>query len=53
MSQIGAAKPDDISNLLISDEEYAAPDIVARNVIQKDWLGECARARKDPDGFLG
>jgi hypothetical protein len=22
-----------------------------RNVIQKDWLGECARSRKDPEGF--
>jgi acetyl-CoA synthetase len=53
MSALVSAKPENISNLLAMDEEYAAPDVVARNVIQKDWLGECARARKDPEGFWG
>ena len=46
-----AAKPEDISNLLVMDQEYAAPEIVASNTIQKDWLGECERARKDSDKF--
>jgi acetyl-CoA synthetase len=53
MSALVAAKAENISNLLAMDEEYAAPDVVARNVIQKDWLGECARARKNPEGFWG
>jgi acetyl-CoA synthetase len=44
-------KPENISNLLAMDEEYAAPAIVASHVIQKDWLGECARASKDPEKF--
>ena len=47
------SKPENISNLLALDEEYPAPHIVARNTLQKDWLGECARARKDPEGFWG
>jgi acetyl-CoA synthetase len=47
------SKPENISNLLALDEEYAAPVIVARNTTQQDWLGECARARKDPDAFWG
>jgi acetyl-CoA synthetase len=51
MSALTVAKPENISNLLTMDEEYAAPEIVARNVIQKDWLGECERARKDPESF--
>ena len=51
MSTLIAAKPENISNLLAMDEEYAAPEIVARNTIQKNWLGECARAEKDPEGF--
>ena len=53
MSALTAAKPENISNLLAMDEEYPAPVIVASNVRQKDWLGECARALKDPGGFLG
>jgi acetyl-CoA synthetase len=51
MSALSTTKPEDISNLLALDEEYAAPAIVAGNAIQKDWLGECVRARKDPEGF--
>jgi Acetyl-coenzyme A synthetase N-terminus len=46
-------KPENISNLLALDEEYPAPHIVARNTLQQDWLGECARARQDPGGFWG
>ena len=46
-----AAKPEDISNLLVMDQEYAAPGIVGSNTIQKDWLGECERARKNPEQF--
>jgi acetyl-CoA synthetase len=51
MSAQTAAKTEDISNLLTLDEEYAAPDIVVRNAIQKDWLGECARSRTYPEKF--
>lgn len=51
MSALTVAKPENISNLLAMDEEYAAPEIVAHNVIQKDWLGECERSRKDPENF--
>jgi acetyl-CoA synthetase len=46
-----AAKPENISNLLTMDQEYPAPQIVASNVIQKNWLTECDRALKDPEGF--
>ena len=53
MSPLTAEKPENISNLLAMDEEYPAPEIVAANAIQKDWLGECARAQKDPDAFWG
>ena len=53
MSALTPSKPENISNLLVMDQEYAAPEIVARNVIQKDWVGECARARNDPEGFWG
>ena len=51
MSALTASKPENISNLLVMDQEYPAPEIVARNTIQKDWLGECARSLKDPEGF--
>src|SRR5580700_1015570 len=51
MSAISSTKPEDISNLLALDEEYAAPEIIVRNAIQKDWLGECERAKKDPERF--
>src|ERR1022692_3925939 len=51
MNALTVSKPEDISNLLVMDEEYPAPDIVARNAIQKDWLGECARSKKDPEAF--
>ena len=51
MSALTASKPENISNLLVMDEEYPAPQIVVANAIQKDWLGECARSRKDPEAF--
>ena len=51
MSVLSVEKPENISNLLALDQEYAAPDIVVRNVIQKNWLGECARAQKYPEVF--
>jgi acetyl-CoA synthetase len=51
MSPLTASKPENISNLLALDQEYTAPEIVARNAIRKDWLGECARSLKDPEGF--
>jgi acetyl-CoA synthetase len=53
VSSFTASSPENISNLLVTDQEYPAPEIVARNTIQKDWLGECARARKDPESFWG
>jgi len=53
MGSLTDSRTENISNLLVTDQEYPAPDIVARNVIQKDWLGECARAGKDPEGFWG
>ena len=53
MSALSVAKPENISNLLAMDEEYPAPEIVANSVLQKDWLGECARAREDPEAFWG
>ena len=53
MSSLTTSKPEEISNLLAMNEEYAAPVIVTKNVIEKDWLGECARARKDPEVFWG
>ena len=51
MSALTTSKPENISNLLVMDQEYPAPEIVAAKRIQKDWLGECARSRKDPEGF--
>ena len=51
MSSLTVEKQENISNLLAMNEEYAAPSIVARNTAQKDFAGECARARKDPDAF--
>ena len=51
MSAVIVEKPENISNLLAMDEEYAAPRIVADNAIQKDWLGECARSQKNPEAF--
>src|SRR6201981_3685308 len=53
MSALTMEKPENISNLLTLDDEYPAPAIVARNAIQKDWQGECARSLKDPEGFWG
>jgi hypothetical protein len=51
MSAVTVEKPENISNLLAMDEEYAAPRIVAGSAIQKDWLGECTRSQKNPEAF--
>ena len=51
MNPLAGSKPENISNLLVIDQEYPAPEIVADKVIQKDWLGECARSLKDPEFF--
>src|ERR1700683_3342477 len=51
MNALAGSKPENISNLLVIDQEYPAPEIVADKVIQKDWLGECARSLKDPEFF--
>ncbi|MFY9645925.1 MAG: acetyl-coenzyme A synthetase N-terminal domain-containing protein [Terriglobales bacterium] len=53
MSAHTTPKTEDISNLLVMDQEYAAPAIVTRDILQKDWAGECARATKDPERFWG
>ncbi len=53
MSALPLAKPENISNLLNLDQEYAAPAIVADNVIQKDWNAERERSFKDPAQFWG
>jgi len=37
MSALTTPKTEDISNLLVMDQEYPAPAIVTRNVIEKDW----------------
>lgn len=51
MNAIAVAKPENISNLLVMDQQYPAPDIVVQNAIQKDWRAECARSLADPDKF--
>ena len=51
MSALPLSKPENISNLLHMDQEYAAPSVVARSVLQRDWNGARERALKDPEGF--
>ena len=51
MSVLSVEKPENISNLLALDQEYAVPEIVSRNALQKNWKGECARALKYPEVF--
>jgi len=53
MSALPLIKPENISNLLNMDQEYSAPSIVARNVLQKNWRAACEWARKDPQEFWG
>ena len=48
-----AAVTEGISNLLAMDEEYAAPQIVAKNCRQQNFAAEYQRSVKDPDGFWG
>jgi len=33
------------------DQEYAAPTVVSRSVLQRDWNGARERSLKDPEGF--
>ena len=51
MSALPLTKPENISNLLNLDQEYAAPAIVADNVLQKDWNAESERSFRDPEVF--
>lgn len=51
MSALPISKPENISNLLSMDQEYAAPSVVARNVLQKNWSGAREYAGRDPEGF--
>ena len=51
MSSLPLTKPENISNLLNMDQEYAAPSIVAHSVLQKNWKGAREHALKDPEGF--
>jgi acetyl-CoA synthetase len=51
MNVLCVEKPENISNLLALDQEYAAPEVVSRNALQKNWKGECARASKYPEVF--
>jgi acetyl-CoA synthetase len=53
MSALPLTKPENISNLLNMDQEYAAPSIVADNVLQKNWTAACDWALKDPEEFWG
>ncbi|HKV81803.1 MAG TPA: acetate--CoA ligase [Candidatus Sulfotelmatobacter sp.] len=51
MSALPISKPENISNLLNLDHEYAAPAIVAGNVLQKNWNRACEYAKRDSEGF--
>jgi hypothetical protein len=51
MSAIPLTKPENISNLLNVDQEYAAPAIVANNVLHKDWNAEREHSLRDPEAF--
>src|SRR6202142_3921590 len=53
MSALPLTKPENISNLLHMDQEYAEPAIVAGNVLQKNWNAERERSFSDPEGFWG
>ena len=43
--------PNNISNLLSTEEEYPAPKIVTDQVLTKNWKAEFDRSIQDPDGF--
>ena len=53
MSALPLTKPENISNLLNMDQEYAAPSIVARNVLQRNWRAAREWALRDPEEFWG
>jgi acetyl-CoA synthetase len=48
-----AAITEGISNLLTTDEEYPAPQIVAQNCRQQNFAEAYQRSVKDPEGFWG
>jgi acetyl-CoA synthetase len=48
-----ATMSEGISNLLATDEEYAAPRIVAQNCRQQDFAADYQRSVRDPEGFWG
>jgi len=43
--------PNNISNLLSIEEEYAPPKIVTDQVLVKNWKAEYDRSIQDPEGF--
>ena len=51
MSALPLTRIENISNLLNMDQEYAAPSILAREVLQKKWKVARDHALKDPEGF--
>ena len=51
MSALPLTKPENISNLLNLDQEYAAPSIVAGNVLQKNCNAAREYAFNNPAGF--
>jgi len=51
MSALPLSKPENISNLLHMDQEYAAPPIVSGSVLQKNWQAACEQSLQDPEAF--
>ena len=51
MSALPISNPENISTLLNMDQEYPAPSIVARNVLQKNWNAAREYAARDSEGF--
>jgi acetyl-CoA synthetase len=48
-----ATMSEGISNLLATDEEHAAPRIVAQNCRQQNFAADYQRSVRDPEGFWG
>src|SRR5437879_3478472 len=53
MSSPVRESPQNISNLLAIDEEYASPAIIAQTCRQKNWAEEHRRSIEDPQAFWG
>ena len=47
------APSQNISNLLTTEAEYPAPQIVASHALQQNWAAEYRRSIADPDAFWG